>query len=439
MSHPQDLTLRGQAAAIADGSLDPAELLDATLRRIEERADLNAAVATFPDESRRMLADAPRGPLHGLPLGFKDQFQLPWRGPRDATPVDAVLPPGESGIFRLLRDAGAVIACVTNMHWLGAGSTGDVSVYGPARNPWNPDHAAGGSSGGSAAAVGGRLVAGAVGADGGGSVRLPAAYCGVTGIKPTFGAVPQDGNIHGYSPLDALGPFARDAADTRLLADTLFGAAHPPGDGSRLRVGLVRDPFWDDLDPEVDRACRDALAATGWQLEDCELDGATYVRMATVIHLILDGAPEFGPEHLIEGDLVQSALVKYVSLLPAELMVRADRIRSMARRSAAKLFERYDVLAWPTVPAPSPPVGNPTVELPSGITSADRANVRQSGLNNLTGLPGISTPAGFSNGLPLGLHLTAPWSEEARLLDAAEHVENSTSREFVDAVPARYL
>jgi Asp-tRNA(Asn)/Glu-tRNA(Gln) amidotransferase A subunit family amidase len=437
VSHPQDLPLREQAAAIASGELDPRELLQATLERIAESDEVNAVVATFPEESEKMLASAPRGPLYGLPLGIKDQFQIPWRGPRDGTPLPEALPPGESGIFRRLRDAGGVIACVTNMHWLGAGSTGHVSVYGPVGNPWNPAHCGGGSSGGSAAAVGGRLVAGAVGADGGGSVRLPAAYCGVVGIKPTFGTVPQDGNVHGYSPLDALGPFGRDAADTRLLADTLFGRTHAPGDATGLRVGLVRSPFWEDLDPEVESACADALAAAGWQLEDAVLEGAEHVRMATVIHLISDGMPDFGPEVMIEGDLVQSALSKYAALMPVDLMVRADRVRSMTRRAAAKLFERYDVLAWPTVPAPAPPIENPTVELPSGPAPADRANVRQTGLGNLTGLPGISIPVGFhSNGLPVGLQLMAPWREEARLLDAAEHIELATSREFVDRVPA---
>ena len=440
MSHPQDLPLREQAAAIAAGELDPRELLAQTLARIEERKELNAVVEVFPEESERMLAEAPRGPLFGVPIGFKDQFQLPWRGPRDATALPEVLPPGESALFRLLRDAGAVIAGVTNMHWLGAASTGHMSVYGAVGNPWNAAHCGGGSSGGSASAVGGRLVAGAVGADGGGSIRLPAAYCGVTGIKPTYGAVSQEGAAHGYLSLDALGPFARDAGDTRLLCDALFGRTHAPGDASALTVGLVRSPFWEDLDPEVERACAGALEATGWTLEDAEIDAAHLIRIATVIHLVQEGAPEFGPEVFLEGDVVSPALAKYAALMPTELFVRAARVRSLVRRSAARLFERYDVLAWPTVPAPAPPIANPTVELPSGPDSPDRANVRQSGFGNLTGLPGISVPAGLhSSGLPMGLLLTAPWGEEARLLDAAEHLERATSREFVDAVPPAYL
>jgi Asp-tRNA(Asn)/Glu-tRNA(Gln) amidotransferase A subunit family amidase len=179
VSHPQDLPLRDQAAAVASGELDASELLRATLERIEERnGALNAVVATFPEDSERMLAEAPDGPLKGVPVAVKDQFQIPFRAPQDGTP-QPMAPPGESGIFRRLRDAGAVVVGVTNMHYLGGGSTGIQSAYGPVGNPWNPAHVGGGSSGGSASSVGARMVAGSVGADGGGSIRLPAAYCGV--------------------------------------------------------------------------------------------------------------------------------------------------------------------------------------------------------------------------------------------------------------------
>ena len=169
-AHPQDLSLREQAALVAAGELDPAELLRATLERIEQRdGPLRSVVATFPEESERMLAAAPRGPLHGVPVAVKDQFCLPWRAPTDGTGKDA-LPAGESAVHARLREAGAVVCAVTNMHWWGAGSTGHVSAYGPAANPWDAEHCAGGSSGGSAAAPAARLVAGAVGADGGGTV-----------------------------------------------------------------------------------------------------------------------------------------------------------------------------------------------------------------------------------------------------------------------------
>lgn len=438
MSHPQDLPLREQAAQIASGELSAAEMLKATLERIDERnGELNAVVATFPAESARMLASAPMGPLHGVPVAVKDQFRIPWRAPQDGT-SQPMAEPGESGIFRRLRDAGAVIVAVTNMHYLGGGSTGIQSAYGPVGNPWNPKHVGGGSSGGSASAVGARMVAGSVGADGGGSIRLPAAYCGVTGIKPTFNAVPVDGNIHGYLLLDALGPFGRDAGDARLLLEALMAHELPAGDASFLRVGIPTF-FWEDVDPEVERACRDALSAAGWQTEDVQIEGQELCRIATVLRLALEGMPEFGFEHLATADAVTIALAKYASLIPAHALVRADRVRAQLRRSLKDVFGRVDLLAMPTVPAPAPPIENPTIELPSGPTPADKGNVKQTGLGNLTGVPCMNVPAGLSSGgLPIGLQLLAPWGEEARLLDAAEHIEQATSAEFVEAMPPQY-
>src|SRR4051812_49896080 len=173
-----DLPLREQAARIASGEVDAGELLDACLARIEERnPDLNAVIATFPERSREMLEQAPDGPLRGVPVVIKDEWPLPWRAETvGAASVPGVtLDPGESGPYRALRDAGAVIAGVANMHELGSSSTGNVSVYGPARNPWNTDRCPGGSSSGPGAATAARIVAGAVGADGIGSIRYPAA------------------------------------------------------------------------------------------------------------------------------------------------------------------------------------------------------------------------------------------------------------------------
>jgi Asp-tRNA(Asn)/Glu-tRNA(Gln) amidotransferase A subunit family amidase len=130
------------------------------------------------------------------------------------------------------------------------------------------------------------------------------------------------------------------------------------------------------------------------------------------------------------------ALVKYEKLLPAELLIRADRIRAQLRRSAATAFERFDLLVWPTVPAPAPPIEAPVVELPSGQHPADAPNVRQTGFGNLCGIPGITVPAGLSSsGLPIGLQLQATWGGETVLLDAAEHLERATGRAHVDALP----
>ncbi len=442
--HPQDLPLREQARAIAEGELDATELLEATLARIEERdGPIRSIAESFANESARMLAEAPEGPLHGVPVAVKDMFALPWRAPRDGCIKNLFgVEAGESTIYRRLRDAGAVIVAVTNMHELGAGSTGHLSAYGPCATPWDTSRCGGGSSGGSASAVGARLVSGAVGTDGGGSIRYPAAYCGITGLKFTWGLVPPDGYTHGFASMGAPGPMCRDAADARLLGSALLGRPLESRRATTLRIGLA-PWFWRDLDPEVESACRaavDALADAGVETYEVELEGVEHVIIATVIRLALEGMPSIKPERVAEVTAhlspVGRALSKYNLLLPAAALVRADRARAQLRRSLARAFERVDVLAWPTVPAPPPPIEDPAVELPSGRVPADYANVRQGGIGNLAGVPGISVPCGLtSERLPIALQLLAPWSEDERLLDVAELLEQVTDRRHVDAIP----
>ena len=219
-----DLPLREQAGAIAAGELDPAALLDESLARIEERNPaVNAVVETFPERSREMLEAAPEGPLRGVPVVIKDEWPLPWRAQRfGAAEMMRPVEPGESAPYRALRDAGAVIVGVGNMHEAGAGSTGNISVYEPARNPWDTERCPGGSSSGPAAAVAAGLVAGAVGADGVGSIRFPAAYCGLTGLKPTFGRSAMEGHhMAAITTMIVSGPLCADAADARLLGSAL--------------------------------------------------------------------------------------------------------------------------------------------------------------------------------------------------------------------------
>jgi Asp-tRNA(Asn)/Glu-tRNA(Gln) amidotransferase A subunit family amidase len=442
---PLDLSLREQARAIADGEIDPEELLDICLERIEERNPaLNAVVATFPEESRRMLAEAPKGPLHGVPVLIKDEWPLPWRAERvGAAQVLADLAPGESGPYRALRDAGAVIAGVANMHELGSGSTGAVSVYGPARNPWDTERCPGGSSSGPAAAVAGGLVSGAVGADGLGSIRYPASYCGLTGLKPTFGRSAMEGHHIPHTQTIVSGGLCRDAADSRLLDSVLFGEELRAGEPRGLTIGVVRDPFW-DCTAEVAEACDSALEALRQEVQgevtEMELPHEPlYLPAALLIAQSEEGAV-LTPENLNSLDpelsVINRGLLKLRALLPATLTARAFLIRALARRTLADLFERVDVLAWPATPAVAPPLDDPTVELPSGVTSADPSNARQGTIANLTGIPGISMPVGLDEGMPVGLQLLGPWGSDALLLDCAEALERATDREFVELRPA---
>ena len=290
MSTLLDGTLSEQAAAVAGGDADPAELLDAALARIEERnPSVNAIVETFPDGSRRMLAKAPRGPLYGVPVAIKDEWPLPWRAERlgAAEYLGPPPQPGESGPYRVLRDAGAVIVGAANMHEYGAGSTGHISAFGPARNPWDTDRCPGGSSSGSGAAVAARLVSGAVGADGIGSIRYPAAYCGLTGLKPTFGRSAMQGHHVASTTTIVSGPMCRDAADCRLLGGVLFGQELTAGEPEGLRIGIVPGELWDDCDPEVSAACRQAVEAlreaSGGTIAEVDFAGREHVLISSIL------------------------------------------------------------------------------------------------------------------------------------------------------------
>lgn len=446
MSEALDLTLREQARAIAAGDVDAGELLEATLARIEKRNPaLNAIVETFPERSREMLAAAPDGPLGGVPVVIKDEWPLPWRAQRfGAADMLAPTAPGESGPYRALRDAGAVVVGVGNMHELGASSTGNVSVYGPAHNPWQTDRCPGGSSSGPAAAVAARLVAGAVGADGVGSIRYPAAYCGLTGLKPTFGRSAMAGHhMAGVSSTIVSGPLCADAADCRLLGSALFGEELGAGEVSGLRIGVIRDEVSEDVAPAVREACEAAIEdlrrETGGEVKEIALPELEAATLATVLIANGESLENVTIERLnhLDPELspIGRGLLKYRILLPAAATVKARQVRAIARRHLAEVFEEVDVIAWPTVPAVAPPLEAPLVELPSGTLTADQANVRGGALANLTGIPAISVPVGNSEGLPIALQLQAAWGRDELLLDAAEALERANGRHWVDAVP----
>jgi Asp-tRNA(Asn)/Glu-tRNA(Gln) amidotransferase A subunit family amidase len=442
-----ELPLREQATGIAAGEIDPGELLDACLTRIEERnPDLNAVVATFPERSREMLEGPPDGPLRGVPVLIKDEWPLPWRaeGVGAASVPGVTLEPGESGPYRALRDAGAVIAGVANMHELGSSSTGNTSVYGPAHNPWDVERCPGGSSSGPGAAVAGGLGSGAVGADGLGSIRYPAAYCGLTGLKPTFGRSAMEGHHIPNTETIVSGPLCRDAADCRLLASVLFREELPARESAPLRIGVARDPYWIDCTEPVREACEAALEALradlGGELVEVDLPDQDLILPAALLVAQSEEAGRLTPANLnaLSPDLgvINRGVLKLRAILPATLTARAFAARARIRRGLAAVFETVDVLAWPTVPAVAPPLQDPTIELPSGPTSADAANARQGVLANLTGIPGVSVPVGLDGGLPIGLQLLGAWGSDALLLDAAEALERATEREFVELRPA---
>ncbi len=327
------------------------------------------------------------------------------------------------------------------MHELGASSTGNTSVYGAARNPWNTERCPGGSSSGPAASVAARLVAGAVGADGLGSVRFPAGYCGLTGLKPTFGRSALAGHhAAAYTETIVSGPLCADAADCRLLGSALLGEELASGDAAGLRIGVVSDAVSEDVAPEVRDACEAAIEAlrgeTGGEVREVELPDLELATMAGILIINAEMMNGVTPATLnsIDPELsaINKAFVKYRMLLPAAAIVQAKRMRALTRRRLAAIFAEVDVIAWPTLPTVAPPLDAPLVELPSGTHTADQANVRGGALANLTGIPGINLPVGFSEGLPIGLQLQAAWGEDELLLDAAEALERANGRRWVE-------
>jgi Asp-tRNA(Asn)/Glu-tRNA(Gln) amidotransferase A subunit family amidase len=381
-----------------------------------------------------------------VPVVIKDEWPLPWRAQRfGAADMLASAEPGESGPYRALRDAGAVIVGVGNMHELGAGSTGSISVYGAARNPWNPERCPGGSSSGPASAVAARLVAAAVGADGLGSVRFPAAYCGLTGLKPTFGRSAMEG--HHVAPVSETivsGPLCADGAGCRLLSSVLCGEELAAGDAAGLRIGIVRDTVSEDVAPEVSEACEAAIDAlrseVRGEVREIELADLRQATLAAILIINAEMLNAVTPERLnrIDPQLspVNRGFVKYRTLVPAAALVQSKRLRTLMRRRLAEAFASVDVIAWPTVPAVAPPLEAPLVELPSGTLSADQANVRGAALANLTGIPAITMPVGLSgDGMPIALQLQAAWGRDELLLDAAEALERANERHWVEQVP----
>ncbi|PXY23134.1 MULTISPECIES: amidase [Prauserella] len=440
--HFTRLGLREQIGALTRGEVGARSLAAATVDRVRRvNPLLNAACATFDAEAR---ADAGSGGrLAGVPVAVKDTFALPWYAPKDATPVAYRRPgAGASGVFRRLRDAGCTVAFATNMHQLGFGTTGHVSAYGPCRNPWDVTRCPGGSSSGSAAAVAGRLVPLAIGTDAVGSVRIPASYCGVTGLKPTWGTVPSDG-CAGASSMMAIGPITRDAADCRLATEVLLSKSLPPGN-RRPRIGLPVDAYWSDVEPGVLAACRRAiedLGEAGCEIVEITLSGSVDVARTAATVLGAERLARMTPHwrRTVLPTLhptIQRALEASRGV-PEHEVGRARAARQAARDELEATFESVDLVAWPTVPTPPPLLDRPRAALPSGTVSADLAAMRTTGLANLTGVPAITVPCGLDrDGLPVGLMFHAPWHQEGVLVDAAELLEQVTERRWVDREPS---
>ncbi len=415
--------------------LSPVELTRQTLERIERlNPSLGAYYTVFADQATaearaaesEIAAGAWRGPLHGVPIAFKDLYEL---GPTTAGSklLAGHVASREADLVTWARAQGAVVLGKLATHEFGLAAATLADHFPPARNPWDPERTPGGSSTGAGTALAAGMAFGAFGTDTGGSVRLPAAFSGVVGYKPTFGLLSTKGLIPLSPSLDHAGPIARTVADAAALGSMPFdGESGVRG----LRVGVPRN-FWDAGDPQVRErveAAIKSLADLGAVVEDVSLGFGVVQVMATgylitlseaaAFHLatLRNGRPGYGHEF---GLVLRAGL-----LVPAHSYVHAQKARAGISRRMAKVFESHDVLAMPTVGAfadPLPPGPRPLTKRVS-----EHPTPQYTWLANLYGGPAVSVPCGFvTEGLPVGLQLMGRPHDDATVLRAAHAYEHT--------------
>ncbi|HYW02380.1 MAG TPA: Asp-tRNA(Asn)/Glu-tRNA(Gln) amidotransferase subunit GatA [Gammaproteobacteria bacterium] len=472
-----ELDLAEVSAALQRGNFSSEELTRALLERIERidrdlnsfiTVDAEGAVAAARAADRR-LADGEAGPLTGVPVAHKDIFCT--RGLRTSCGsrmLDSFVSPYDATVVERLAAAGAVVLGKTNMDEFAMGSSNETSYYGPVRNPWDTERVPGGSSGGSAAAVAAALVPGATGTDTGGSIRQPAALCGITGLKPTYGRVSRWGMIAFASSLDQAGVFARTARDAAMLLQPMAGfderdstsapdevpdylAEMESTDLEGLRIGLPREFFGEGMDPAVSAAVEEAvrvLEGLGAKPREISLPSLglsvpSYYVLAPAecsSNLSRFDGVRFGHRCENPADLedmykrsrgegfgaeVQRRILIGTYVLSAgyydAYYLKALKCRRLIRDELRAAFEEVDVIAGPTSPETAFRLGDKTDD-PVRMYLSD---INTIGVN-LAGLPGISVPAGFADGLPVGLQLVGGYFREGRLLGVAHRFQEAT-------------
>jgi aspartyl-tRNA(Asn)/glutamyl-tRNA(Gln) amidotransferase subunit A len=441
-------------ARLRAGELSPREAVAESLERIE-RLDpgLNAFLSVRGDEA---LAEADalarageRGPLHGVPVAVKDVIDVAGARTTAASRILAgnVAATDAESVARLRR-AGAVVVGKLNTHEFAFGATTTSPHFGPARNPWDTARICGGSSGGSGAAAAAGLVAGTLGTDTGGSVRIPACLCGVTGLRPTSGRVSNRGVVPVSWTYDTVGPLARTAEDCALLLQAVAG--HDPADPTTarvevpryvdeldagvagLRIGLVEHLLEGAVDPRVAAAVEEAvseLARLGARVERVD---AAFVREAEVVQQLVM-LPEAAAAHLpwLEtrladyGPDVRARLLAGL-LLPGTAAVTGQRARRRLVERARPLFEHHDLLAAPAMPVVAPLIGEDVVAAGPERVPYRLALIPFNSPWSCLGLPAASVPCGFVDGLPVGLALVGRRFGEDVVLRAAHAFQQFT-------------
>lgn len=430
-------TVAELADALRDGRTSPGELVERSLAEASRLEVLNAFVtvdgpgarAAAERAGRELAAGLDRGPLHGVPVAVKDVIDTAGlRTTMGSRHHADRVPEHDAECVRRLRAAGAVIVGKTATHEFAFGPTGDRSLNGATRNPYGDGRLAGGSSSGSAAAVAAGIVPLAVGTDTGGSVRIPAACCGIVGLKPTLGAVPSGGVFPVSPSLDTVGPMARTADDCLLLWNALAGREAPAPDVSGARVGWVAPDAVHPVDPRVAVAARAMLEPL--PVRDVAVPDLARLRWAYTaiqsgeVQRLHAGRMAAAPE-LYDAEVL--ARLRAAGRITAEDTATARELRERVRRAVTALFGRFEILAMPTVPVVAPPLGARTLALNGTPVDVRAALLAYTSPWSVLGLPAASLPAGLVDGLPAGLQLVARPGAERLLLAAAGRLAKTTS------------
>jgi len=438
------VSARAIAEQVRSGARTARRVIDDCLARIEAKNERLNAFSDVLAEAARVEADAidrrlaageAAGPLAGVPFAVKNLFDVAGLVTRAGSIIEAEGPPAaaDAPVVARLRAAGAILVGATNMDEYAYGFTSENTHYGPVRNPRDEKRVAGGSSGGSAAAVGAGLVPLALGSDTNGSIRVPAAFCGILGLKPTYGRLSRRGAFLFVPSLDHVGPFARSVADLALCYDLMQGpdAADPVcrgrpvepthdalDDGDEIRIAVADGYYAQSGAPEAHAAV--ARVAEALSIERrVSLPEPEKARAAAFVITASEGAGQHLDNLRIRaGDFDPMTRDRFLAgaLVPAAWVLRAQRFRRRYRDAVAAAFQDVDVVLAPTTPVPAPEIGQETMLL-NGVEMPSRPNL---GLFtqplSLIGLPIVSVPVMGEGGLPLGVQVIArPWREDHAL------------------------
>jgi aspartyl-tRNA(Asn)/glutamyl-tRNA(Gln) amidotransferase subunit A len=425
------------ARRIERREISPVELTQACLQRIAARNDaLHAFITVLADQAiaeaeraeKEIATGKYRGPLHGIPVSIKDLVDIAGVPTTSGSAVPARQAQHDAPVVANLRRAGAIIVGKTNLHEFAFGTTSDETAFGPVRHPSDPSRSPGGSSGGAAVAIVERMCLGSLGTDTGGSIRIPSAACGITGLKPTGGEISCEQVVPLSTTLDHVGPMANTVEDAALLyaamRDGKVGAAaQPVATDTALWLGVPAPYFLDKLDADVRKLfgeTRAALERAGHGIQDVAVAHAE--RTADVyLHIVLPEAAWYHApllaahaERYSPGVRLRLEMGRYIL---AEDYARAMHARTVLRRAVDRALEGVDALMLPALAIPAPPIGAASVDV-EGVTEPVRAiMLRLTQLFNVTGHPAIAIPCGRGrDGLPRGLQLVGHRGATERLL-----------------------